>query len=240
MSQKILPEALIKVRFLLPKEGGRQNNIKIDWPSGQQTGFGCPMRIDGCLHDFRTIISGSETYILGETYDLYVKFLCPELALPKLRKGMEIELWAGKTIARGHVMEIIHHQILSTEKKANAILQWLRPEEGGRILPPAGPCFFAVGRVPEFEPIEKWEKEAWTLKIQFITQPDDTLTHNVKVSFLMDEAPDYLRSNCLFELYEGKKIIAKGKVLHLETHVNFLSPNNPFHKEQPYGLSNDN
>ena len=93
--------------------------------------------------------------------------------------------------------------------KANAILQWIKKEDGGRTLPPTGPCFFAVGWFPEYE---KREEEAWSLRIEFITLPDTTLTHNVKVSFLVDEAPNLLQSNCLFELYEGRKLVAKGKV----------------------------
>ena len=98
-------------------------------------------------------------------------------------------------------------------KKVNAVLQWVKKEDGGRELPPTGPCFFIVGRVPEYESFEKWKKEAWTFKIEFITQPDETLTHNVKISYLMDEAPCYLHLNCLFELYEGYKLVAKGKVI---------------------------
>jgi len=98
--------------------------------------------------------------------------------------------------------------------KVNAVLQWVTKEDGGRTLPPTGPCFFAVSRFPEYENLEKWEREAWSLRIEFITHPDDTLAHNVKISFLADEdkAPDYLHPNCLFELYEGRKLVAKGKV----------------------------
>jgi hypothetical protein len=167
----------------------------------------------GDLHDFRTLISEDTTYILGETYDLNVKFLCPELVVPKLREGMAIELWEAKIIAKGHVVEIMHHQVYSMNKKVNATLQWLKREDGGRVLPPTGPCFLTVGRFPEYESLEKWEREAWSLRIEFITQPDETLTHNVKVSYLMDEAPDYLHPNSLFELYEGRKLVARGKVI---------------------------
>ena len=107
MFKILLPEAIIRVRFLLPEEGGRKSNIIIKWISGMQTGYGCPMRICGDLHDFRTLISKDTTYTLGDTYDLYVKFLYPELVLSKLCEGLEIELWEGKTIAHGIVLEIM-------------------------------------------------------------------------------------------------------------------------------------
>jgi len=51
------------------------------------------------------------------------------------------------------------------------------------------------------------------MKIEFINSPDDSLTHNVKVSFLADNAPNLFQPNSLFELYEGRKLIAKGKIL---------------------------
>jgi len=75
MSNVLFPEAAVRVRFLLPEEGGVKSNITTPWTQGMQTGFGCPMRICGDLHDFRTLISGDTTYVPGETYDLSVKFL---------------------------------------------------------------------------------------------------------------------------------------------------------------------
>ena len=97
--------------------------------------------------------------------------------------------------------------------KTYAILQWLKREDGGRTLPPVGPCHFSVAWFPEFG--KKWEEDMWSLRIEFITHPDDTLTHNVKVSFLADadKAPDYLHPNSLFELYEGRRLVAKGKII---------------------------
>ena len=95
-------------------------------------------------------------------------------------------------------------------KKVNALLQWIKREDGGRMLPPTGPCFYAVGWFPEYE---KRHEEAWSLKIEFISQPDDSLTQKVKVSFLFDEAPDLLHPNCIFELYDGRKLVATGKIV---------------------------
>jgi len=95
--------------------------------------------------------------------------------------------------------------------KANAILQWIKKEKGGRTLPPVGPCHFSIAWFPEFG--KKWEEDMWSFRIEFITYPDDTLTHNVKVSFLADDAPDYLHPNCHFELFEGRCLVALGTVL---------------------------
>ena len=102
----IQPDALIRVRFLTPEEGGRKTPVIVTWTQGQQTGYGCPMRINGSLHDFRTLISKNTTYVPGKTYGLNIKFLCSETVLPKLHIGLEVELWEGKTIATGFVEKI--------------------------------------------------------------------------------------------------------------------------------------
>ena len=107
LQKNIQPDALIRVRFLTHEEGGRKTPVVVEWTQGQQTGYGCPMRINGELHDFRTLISGNTTYMPGKTYDLNIKFLYSELVLPKLHKGLEIELWEGKTIAKGFVERVM-------------------------------------------------------------------------------------------------------------------------------------
>ena len=106
MLKILMPDATIQVRFFLPEEGGRKNSIEIEWVPGRQTGYGCPMRINNAYFDFRAIITGNTKYVLGETYVINVKFLSPDLVLPLLHVGMKIELWEGKTIGNGFIVNI--------------------------------------------------------------------------------------------------------------------------------------
>lgn len=45
--------------------------------------------------------------MLGETYQIPIKFLNPEAALLHLKQGSEIELWEGKTIAKGEIIKVV-------------------------------------------------------------------------------------------------------------------------------------
>jgi hypothetical protein len=90
------PDITIEVRFKTPSEGGRNGPV-----IGAR--FGCPMLIAGQAFDCRLLTSG-RTLELGKTYEVPVKFLNADLALPKLTSGMEITLWEGKEIATGRVL----------------------------------------------------------------------------------------------------------------------------------------
>jgi len=97
-------------------------------------------------------------------------------------------------------------------KKVDANLQWIEPENGGRQVPPSGPKYSTVARFENQK--EQWLKEAWSLVIEFTEQPDATLSHRVKVSFLADDAPtEMLDKGSVFELMEGPRAVAKGTVL---------------------------
>jgi hypothetical protein len=90
------PDITIEVRLKTPAEGGRSHSI-----IGSH--FGCPMFIGGEAFDCRLLTNG-RTLELGEVYEVPVKFLNADLALPKLTPGMEIALWEGKEIATGRVL----------------------------------------------------------------------------------------------------------------------------------------
>lgn len=82
----------------------------------------------------------------------------------------------------------------------------------GRQIPPPGPKYSTVARFEHQK--EQWLKEAWSLVIEFIEQPDQSLSHRVKVSFLADEAPaEMLAKGSVFELMEGPHAVAKGTVI---------------------------
>lgn len=92
------PEAVIRVRFLTTEEGGRKSPIEGDK-------YGCPIMVNEHGFDCRFILDGGARFELGESYEISVKFLNPDLALKELREGIEISLWEGKTIARGEVVK---------------------------------------------------------------------------------------------------------------------------------------
>lgn len=89
-------DVTIEVRFKTTAEGGRNGPVV-----GRQ--FGCPMFISGEAFDCR-LMTGGRKLELGETYEVPVKFLNANLALPKLTPGTEITLWEGKEIATGRVL----------------------------------------------------------------------------------------------------------------------------------------
>lgn len=93
-------EAEIKVRFLTHAEGGRKAPI-------QGGKYGCPLKVGENAFDCRFVLSGNEVFMLGETYQIPIKFLNPEAALLHLKQGSEIELWEGKTIAKGEIIKVV-------------------------------------------------------------------------------------------------------------------------------------
>ena len=95
------PDVLIKVRLKTTAEGGRQGPIVI----GEEL-YGCPLFVDGEAFDCRLLLN-AQTLRLGETYELPVKFLNPDFALPKLSPGKPVKLWEGKDIAIGEVVRLV-------------------------------------------------------------------------------------------------------------------------------------
>jgi hypothetical protein len=53
------------------------------------------------------LLINAQTLMLGETYELPIKFLNPDLALPKMSPGKLVKLWEGKDIATGKVMRLV-------------------------------------------------------------------------------------------------------------------------------------
>ncbi|HTI70836.1 MAG TPA: hypothetical protein VMF06_12780 [Candidatus Limnocylindria bacterium] len=92
------PNILIEVRFKTTAEGGRQGPIVIT-----EKPYGCPLLVEGESFDCRLLVD-PQTLHLGETYELPVKFLNSDLAMPKLSLGKAVRLWEGKDIATGEVV----------------------------------------------------------------------------------------------------------------------------------------
>ena len=93
------PDVIISVRFLAPSEGGRSTAVE-----GQF--YACPLFVDNEGFDCRLMLEGQRLE-LGSTYEVPVKFLYRELALPKMSVGKEVLLWEGRNVAKGQVVKII-------------------------------------------------------------------------------------------------------------------------------------
>ena len=98
-----------------------------------------------------------------------------------------------------------------------AKIRWLRPDEGGRIVPPLGKQYSSVARF-ETQTEEEWLKDAWSLVLSLEGTPDENWTQTALVRFLADEteAPvQWLRPQSRFALFEGHKKVAEGVVLEI-------------------------
>lgn len=97
-----------------------------------------------------------------------------------------------------------------------AMITWKRTEEGGRRSLPAGvgsPPYATVVRFcDEGEP---WPPaNAWSLIVEKRDEIGSEYEWLAEVRFLVDEAPHAeLQSGRTFELYEGAKCVATGRLL---------------------------
>jgi hypothetical protein len=95
-------------------------------------------------------------------------------------------------------------------KPVKAIVRWLSPKEGGRKAPPSGPTYATVAGFGNAPPSLE---EAWSLVLEFESEPDAELKHRVRVQFLSPEAPqELLHPGSHFQLYEGSQLVARGEV----------------------------
>src|ERR1041385_1828592 len=99
-----------------------------------------------------------------------------------------------------------------TEKKVKSRVCWVKKEAGGRDSPPPGPRYITPARFEDEK--DKWPKEAWSLILEFNTSPDESLCTIAEVRFLSPDGPmRLLHPGSIFELYEGRRLVARGEVL---------------------------
>ncbi|MBN8884098.1 MAG: hypothetical protein J0I77_00125 [Rudaea sp.] len=91
-------DAIIEVRFKTTAEGGRRSDVVGSY-------YGCPLFVGGEAFDCRLPLEEGVLH-LGKSYRLPVKFMNPNLVLPKLSPGVSIALWEGKEVAVGRVISI--------------------------------------------------------------------------------------------------------------------------------------
>lgn len=96
-----------------------------------------------------------------------------------------------------------------------ALIEWIPQGQGGRTQPPLGLGDPPYATVLHFTD-EPWPHTAgsWSLAVAKIESMGDEYRWLPDVRFLVEEAPhDSLREGRAFELYEGRKCVARGTVL---------------------------
>jgi len=97
-----------------------------------------------------------------------------------------------------------------------AKIRWLKPDEGGRPAPPPGPRYSTVAKF-ESQSDHQWQKDARSLVLNVEGTPDGTGSQTAWVRFLAEaDAPaDWLQPQRSFDLFEGSRKVAEGRVLEL-------------------------
>ncbi len=99
--------------------------------------------------------------------------------------------------------------------KTKAVIEWFTKDQGGRVRPPLGieiPPYSTVVRFTD----EPWPPTecAWSLIVVKDGQSSTEFRWLAGIRFLMDDAPhDCLRTDRTFELYEGNKRVARGRII---------------------------
>jgi hypothetical protein len=94
---------------------------------------------------------------------------------------------------------------------ATALISWVPPEKGGRLVPPPGPRYVAPARVVIGG--GRGTDGDWSLVVEFEKTFDGGIFTHATVRFLVDEAPhELLASGAGFELHEGRRLVATGIV----------------------------
>ena len=96
---------LAKIRFRRVDEGGLKASFRpYDYFTGEQYQLGYMMEVDGKYFDFR--IYQPPLFIkLGQSYDMVLKFLFPDLVSRRLFVGKKFTVWSSRTIAEGIVVK---------------------------------------------------------------------------------------------------------------------------------------
>jgi hypothetical protein len=97
-----------------------------------------------------------------------------------------------------------------------AIIEWLPGEEGGRRSgPPPGPRYIAPAKFMSH--LDMWLVEDWSLVVNKIEELSSTHKWIANIHFLAANAPKkWLEPEARFELYEGNRTVALGRVIDIE------------------------
>ena len=94
-----------------------------------------------------------------------------------------------------------------------AKVHWIPSEEGGRTSLPHGKQYATISRFPE--DADAWLQEAWSIVLEFDEPPAAQGNPSMaRARFLVEKAPvDRLQPGRAFELYEGKKKVARVEIV---------------------------
>lgn len=93
----------------------------------------------------------------------------------------------------------------------SAAIEWISQEQGGRKLPPSGPRYLAPARFGAWTG-DGAEDAQFTLIADLVTKHGD-FHWDAIVSFMVPDAPHQLLClGALFEYYEGRRCVAKGRI----------------------------
>jgi len=114
-------------------------------------------------------------------------------------------------------------------RRTIAKINWLSVTEGGRQHPPSGPRYSTLARFEKES--TKWPEIAWSIVADFKNESDSS-SIEVEISFLSPDAPLHLlEPGNKFELYEGRRLVARGEVLKIRKQYIFIDTLPPRRKE---------
>jgi hypothetical protein len=87
---------MARVTFTRTADGGRSQPT----PPGH---FSCPLEFRGEFFDCRLDLTSCGPISPGQSVEVPISFLCPELVETRMKVGDSFLLWEGKTIAVGNV-----------------------------------------------------------------------------------------------------------------------------------------
>lgn len=93
-----------KVRFLETKEGGRSGPTTKDL-------FRCVFVMDHENNDCVLILGDDVRVAPGQTVEVPIAFLCPDLVTARLAPGKQFVLREVRTIAEGEVLELLNSEV---------------------------------------------------------------------------------------------------------------------------------
>lgn len=92
----------------------------------------------------------------------------------------------------------------------------MRPEEGGRDVPPSGPRYSTVAKF-EAQANKDWSANAWSVVVIPAEAPNAELIQAATVRFLADDVHPgvklWMQPGCIFALFEGTRKVAEVTVL---------------------------
>lgn len=94
-------------------------------------------------------------------------------------------------------------------KKYKARIYWLSKKEGGRTTIPFGDKYAPIIKLPG---VSIFSDATWSIFVENTKNIGENETE-ATVHYLSSFAPDNLRKNSKFELYEGVKMVAKGIII---------------------------